>query len=240
MEAAFAPLQQLLGDGKRFFFAADSHPSALDCLALAYLALALIPELPHPWLKQGLERRYAGLCDYARREMEALGWRDVAPEDALRDTTGSKKTLPWQKPPPNPPLLSAGTIIFDHALSSLPFRSTPIIPAATAPDPASDAHPAPNAPPPHFPPHILSLTGAAVAALGASLLYSGLLPSPPSRASKRNLSDLGEAGAMLAMAGFREDVREAQVERALDGGEKVGVVEVDVAVGDRRGRDRVA
>ncbi|KAK3388146.1 Tom37 C-terminal domain-containing protein [Sordaria brevicollis] len=34
------------------------------CLAFAYLALMLFPDVPRPWLKEVLQRKYAGLCEF--------------------------------------------------------------------------------------------------------------------------------------------------------------------------------
>lgn len=73
-------------DGRRFFFPATTtspfsfdddgdgdedmllvnkdqtdRPTSLDCLAFAYLALMLVPEVPRPWLRDLMRRKYEGL-----------------------------------------------------------------------------------------------------------------------------------------------------------------------------------
>jgi hypothetical protein len=51
------------------------------CLAFGYLALMMLPDVPRPWLREVMEARYPGLCDFVN------GFRnDVFPEG---------RTLPW-------------------------------------------------------------------------------------------------------------------------------------------------
>ncbi|EGZ76964.1 hypothetical protein NEUTE2DRAFT_77891 [Neurospora tetrasperma FGSC 2509] len=52
------------------------------CLAFAYLALMLLPEVPRPWLKEVLQKKYAGLCKFVLEYR-----RKTFPE--------SGKVLPW-------------------------------------------------------------------------------------------------------------------------------------------------
>lgn len=52
------------------------------CLAFAYLALMLLPEVPRPWLREVLQRKYVGLCAFV---VECR--RKTFPE--------SGKVLPW-------------------------------------------------------------------------------------------------------------------------------------------------
>lgn len=231
----------------------DDRPSSLDCLALGYLALALVPSLPQPWLADTLEAKYAPLCRYVRDSMQAVGGMDVRLEDALLgplnpdterggeftdDTTSTRKGLPWRQPA-SKTFTSAAAVFLDHALNSLPFRSPPVIlqPTASNTDSTPQSQPHSQPEPPSLLPYLFSLGAAALAVTGY-ILFAGSAQEEKSR----NLADMGEAGAMLAMASFGEDVREAQIERELErGGQgKVGVVEVDVEVEDRRGKDIIA
>ncbi|KAK0630191.1 Tom37 C-terminal domain-containing protein [Bombardia bombarda] len=41
--------------------------TAVRCLAFAYLALMLLPDVPRPWLKDVMRARYPGLCDFIGR-----------------------------------------------------------------------------------------------------------------------------------------------------------------------------
>lgn len=61
------------------------------CLAFAYLALMLLPEVPRPWLKEVLQRKYAGLCEFVveyRRKTfpdsgKVLPWADKESDPAV-------------------------------------------------------------------------------------------------------------------------------------------------------------
>ncbi|KAK3299931.1 outer mitochondrial membrane transport complex protein-domain-containing protein [Chaetomium fimeti] len=54
---------------------------AVRCLAFGYLVLMLVPEVPRPWLREVMEGRYGGLCEFVR------GFRgEVFPEGRM---------LPW-------------------------------------------------------------------------------------------------------------------------------------------------
>ncbi|KAF3764600.1 Tom37/Metaxin-1 [Cryphonectria parasitica EP155] len=74
------------GAGGFLFFDGD-RLAALDCLAFGYLALMLVPEVPRPWLRDLMRRRYDGLCvfvDSVRDELfggdvASLPWRTEAP-----------------------------------------------------------------------------------------------------------------------------------------------------------------
>lgn len=74
-------------EGGRHFFLLGNRPTSLDCLALGHLALMLAPEVPRPWLRDLLRRRYDGLCalvDGVRDEVfggdvtASLPWRSEA------------------------------------------------------------------------------------------------------------------------------------------------------------------
>ena len=64
-------LDALRGDKRWFLDPADTAaagwdvcPSSLDCLAFGYLSLMLVPELPRPWLREAMRRRYGRLCSF--------------------------------------------------------------------------------------------------------------------------------------------------------------------------------
>lgn len=87
-------------DGRRFFLSShdgnsDSQttttegqdkPTTLDCLAFAYLALMLVPEVPRPWLRDLIRRRYECLSLFVDGIRDELFGGDIH-GDAL---------LPWQ------------------------------------------------------------------------------------------------------------------------------------------------
>lgn len=72
--------------GRRFFLGNGddgSRPTALDCLAFGYLALMLVPEVPRPWLRDTMRRRYDCLCVFVDGVRDELFGGDVA-------------SLPWR------------------------------------------------------------------------------------------------------------------------------------------------
>jgi hypothetical protein len=63
--AALEPLHELLGD--KAYLLSDERPSSLDCVAFAYLALGLLPDVPQPWFAQTLRAKFGRLCRYVGR-----------------------------------------------------------------------------------------------------------------------------------------------------------------------------
>ena len=88
------PLADLLGHND--YLLAGPGPSSLDCLAFGYLALALLPELPHPWLARTMRSDFAGLCEYVERGQEELLGGPVE-EGGLTRSDGKREQagLPW-------------------------------------------------------------------------------------------------------------------------------------------------
>ncbi|KAJ4397426.1 hypothetical protein N0V93_001654 [Gnomoniopsis smithogilvyi] len=70
-------------DEGRFFYAGQ-RATTLDCLAFGYLSLMLVPEVPRPWLRDLLRRRYDCLCVFVDGVRDELFGGDVA-------------SLPWAK-----------------------------------------------------------------------------------------------------------------------------------------------
>ncbi len=226
VDATCKPLQQLLG--KKKWMLSDERASSLDCLALGYLSLALIPEMPHSWLAEGLRGRYPDLCKYVEDGVKETFGGKVTLEDAFpistQDESASyqrqiKTALPWRAPERN--IGSAGSSILHSTLDSLPFYKRTIV--ATSP-----AHP------PHStdaPPHTLTSTllppllasAGAIAAIASYVLYSSLDTPEP---EKRNLSDMGEAGAVFAGLDFGEPEKNVRIPPA-EGRVPIGV-EVEV------------
>ncbi|KAL2857098.1 Tom37 C-terminal domain-containing protein [Aspergillus pseudoustus] len=89
----FEPLEDFLGDKTHMLSA--KAPSSLDCLAIGYLSLALIPELPHTWLRDLMLRKAPRLSKYIeRRRRELYGVVNVS--DAF--TNNGRSSLPWRAP----------------------------------------------------------------------------------------------------------------------------------------------
>lgn len=234
VDAAFKPLQQLLG--KKKWMLSDERATSLDCLALGYLSLALIPEVPQSWLAEGLRGRYPDLCKYMEDGLKEVFGGKVIVEDVLPSPTEEQSTmtqgksemaLPWKAPERN--IGSAGASILNSTLDSVPFyKRTIVTTSSTQPTHSPDA-------PPHsltstLLPPLLASAGA-VAAIASYLLYSSLSTQEP---ENRRLSDMGEAGAMFAGLNFEGPKKDVRVPPTQ--GRVPARLDVDVeGVGERRG-----
>ncbi|KAJ9653908.1 hypothetical protein H2198_006959 [Neophaeococcomyces mojaviensis] len=63
----FEPLEELLGEKKYFL---SDEMTALDCLVLGILAQMQIADLPQPWLKHALEKKYPKLSVWTKENTE--------------------------------------------------------------------------------------------------------------------------------------------------------------------------
>lgn len=86
-DAFLEPLQDLLGQQE--FLSGESEPTEVDCLAYAYLALMLKPDVPQPWLSKIIHQRYSSLATYVKRFEMHLSLGSAAQVNA---------TLPWTAP----------------------------------------------------------------------------------------------------------------------------------------------
>jgi hypothetical protein len=133
-DALLRPLDQLLGN-KRYLLSENS-PSSLDCLAVAYLALALIPVVPERWLAESM-LRYPRLCDYVhelnQRFFGGPTDRDGAiPTTWSGDAAGSQlgrkqeshndRALPWKESRQEALISpsSAAAVLLENTLISVP------------------------------------------------------------------------------------------------------------------------
>lgn len=199
VDAACGPLQKLL-DGKKYLLS-DDHPSSLDCLALAYLALALKPDLPQNWLQKGVKTRYPDLCAYVERGVQACFGGEVSVQHA--QLTGSVETmsemkrtkLPW-KAPSQQGLQAAASTVLHSILSAVPFSSQSSTTTTTL-NKESNSSDTPTTDSALLPPIAAASTAIAAAAAGY-LLYSFSDIEP----EVRKLEDMGEAGAVFAGLDF--------------------------------------
>lgn len=227
VDVAFEPLSRLLGDKE--YFLSDKRASSLDCLALGYLSLALTPELPQPWLREGLEQRYPNLCAFVSRSRKDVYGGPVTIEAALSPSLSQgNDDLPWQSP--QPPTAAAKAIaLLGSLVPSLPF-SDPSIRTA-GPQSTTDQ-------PAHKPPSSILLPAAAatavatVAAMGAYIFYPGLLSLASPYEEERSLGDMGEAGEMFRGLDLGERTRERGNESMGEKGRShsLPVAEVNVVV----------
>ncbi|KAJ5327529.1 hypothetical protein MYU51_009215 [Penicillium brevicompactum] len=91
----FEPLEAMLSSKSCLLPAdSDNSPSSLDCIASAYLSLALIPDLAFPWLRDAMRAKAPLLTAYTERmRSRAFGVVDVS--HAFTPVTES---LPWRAP----------------------------------------------------------------------------------------------------------------------------------------------
>lgn len=87
-----ADLKAQHGEEGRFLLGGET-PTALDCLAFGYLALMLVPEVPRPWLRDLMRRRYDCLCVFVDGVRDELFGGDVA---SLPWATGAVESEPWK------------------------------------------------------------------------------------------------------------------------------------------------
>lgn len=103
LEAAASECLGVLADLKsrqdegRFFFGGGagggSKPTTLDCLAYGYLSLMLVPEVPRPWLRNLMRRRYDCLCVFVDGVRDEIFGGDVASLPWLKERVDSE---PWR------------------------------------------------------------------------------------------------------------------------------------------------
>ncbi|KAL8661254.1 MAG: hypothetical protein Q9202_005738 [Teloschistes flavicans] len=195
------PLVQLL-DGKCYLLS-ENRITSLDCLALGYLSLALVPGLPIPWLSQLMKSRYPSLCRYVEdlaRECYGIALRPQ--EETSRDVDmvtklpckgtdtpslpayvrgrGFLEQLPWVGAYYKPATLQQSTEKTDEESSVIPIMPTVFVGLA-----------------------------ASLVAAGGYISYTGEVPSVidsiwplHKRNPQQRLNEMGEAGALLGAIDF--------------------------------------
>ena len=203
IDDALEPLSELLGE-KRWFLDEDKR-STLDALALGYLSLAIKPDLPSSWLRDGV-KRYPNLFRFAQRGIKEIYGGDVSLQDARisgiePDTPGLKgenEALRWRTPESvtvsqrfRPLLQNMWASIplpfwqFDftaHSSASTPANKNAVSKSSTALA-------------------IAAATTSVVTAI-AAYAYFGIGLRTRTVQQDRNLSDMGDAGAMLSIFDF--------------------------------------
>lgn len=185
-------------DHNRGYLLSPSQPSSLDCIAVAYLALFLLPAVPHPFLAMTLQDKYPGLVSYIRkgvkqfyggavtledahRGMQTAGGRDENDEINLsaynhEETGNGKAVLAWRDAAPASAMSSAG-LVLREVIGSVPIlgpllKPNPVLQYDESHDPSLKS--ASLITPLGLLPTILAVV-AGVGALGTALLYSGAL-----------------------------------------------------------------
>lgn len=209
---------------KKFFFGGD-RPSSLDCLAVGYLALALYPDLPQPWLAEIMRTDFGRLAGYVHNLLGAFFGGSVSVEQALvagpPDKTDAERhlqarergLLPW-KAPDRGGLWAIGSLVLENVLDSVP-----LVDQLRASNRLSRAARESNYLTEEEKKQVRAVAAARrrelfsqVLAVGAGLsvfvgylFHNGIVSlssSEEEAVDKRSLADMGEAGAMLAMANY--------------------------------------
>lgn len=121
----FDPLTALLNSKPAFFHTPSATSSSLDCLALGYLALALRPTLPHPWLAHTLRQNYPGLSAYTDNGIVECFGGPVDVQTALRPESAAVAVddgavLRWRGAEPES-LLSTAVFVAETVVAGMPI-----------------------------------------------------------------------------------------------------------------------
>lgn len=124
--ALLDPLEELLEskrggrDGQQYFFS-DEKAASLDCLVIGYLALALVPSLPYPWLADAMKAKTPLLAEYTQQlRQRCFGTVDVTDAFEEAESRLSRSSLPWQKPE-RPSVGRIGMTLFDNLCDATPI-----------------------------------------------------------------------------------------------------------------------
>lgn len=208
------PLQDLLGDKK--YLVSDSQLSSLDCLALGYLSLMLLPELPQPWLSKAVRTKFPRLSAWTQDSRAGVFGPVVTVDDALLSNDGDASArekkpqesfLPWVAPK-NGGVIGVGGAYLATLADSIPIvgqyrRSTRE--RQLGKEPANE----------HSPPwQAVAVAGGAIASVGllvGYLFHHGVISLGNEPASEKNgLDAYGEAGSAFSTY---MDKRDAQAQR---------------------------
>ncbi|KAL8946676.1 MAG: hypothetical protein Q9222_006962 [Ikaeria aurantiellina] len=202
-DSCLEPLVQLL-QGK-YYLLSEDRMTSLDCLALGYLSLAIVPEVPQPWLSQIIKSRYPRLCHYVEDPARDCFGANLQTGRGNSDSPSSRTKLPWKDPDNESPL------ILSRIQSSL--KNLPYIGSLYEPHPLQQSTQKTHEELSRFP--ILPTTSLAFATslvtLGGYVIFTGEIPSFLSfaglfagRQRRQRLNDMGEAGAMLGAINYRQ------------------------------------
>ena len=190
-EDFFDPLVELL-QGKYYLISSEKMTS-LDCIALGYLSLALVPEVPHSWLAETMKKRYPALCHYVEdmvRDCFGVHHYTRGPMAVDEDDTIN---LPWIRYEPES-IIQAAPAVLRGSLESIPF-----VGGLYRPETLQNSTTKPHHELSKFPilPSIFVGLITSITALGGYVIFTGSLPILEGTDRRRNLADMGEAGAML-------------------------------------------
>ena len=247
----FEPLQKLRR-GKKYFVS-ERHFSSLDCLALGYLSLMLVPELPQPWLAKTMRKKFPDLCTWTKELKDEVFGPFVEMEDALpkngedmeQKISRGKGHLPW-KMPSNNGAVGVGSMFLSSVADSIPVvgqlrRNTRMRQhgGKTPEEEQSSSWRALT---------VLSSLLASVGLVAGYMFHQGIISFPSSeepekKKARTGLGAFGEAGDMLSMYANQMDYqvqRQRQIEAEVSGRHPIPIVELEVGPDGVRGIETVA
>ncbi|PWY78570.1 mitochondrial import receptor subunit [Aspergillus sclerotioniger CBS 115572] len=99
MAELFEPLEEILGGKQYFLHTSEAGLTSLDCLALGYLSLALVPEVPNSWLRDAMRSKAPQVTEYTERQRkEIFGVVEIDHALLPDGAKDSSSILPWQMP----------------------------------------------------------------------------------------------------------------------------------------------
>ena len=201
---ALAQLQQ----GK-YYLLSEDRMTSLDCIALGYLSVALLSEVPHSWLSHSMKTRYPSLCHYVEDLSRDCFGLVLQPKVGKSQDDDMVKELPWRT-----------SNVEDRSVLTRvrsTFEGLPYFGALYQPRPTQITATKSHEELMRFPviPTVFVGISASLTALASYFLFTGEMPYfldslwasvMPHRRRRRQhrLSDLGDAGAMLGAVNFRE------------------------------------
>ncbi|KAJ5294502.1 hypothetical protein PENANT_c006G00979 [Penicillium antarcticum] len=120
----FEPLEAMLARKSYLLPNHSGNPSSLDCVALGYLALALVPELNFPWLRDAMRAKAPLVTAYTERmRSRCFGDVDIKIEHAFQPVGGAEaefSKLPWRAPG-RVSVAAVGTTLLGTLADNTPF-----------------------------------------------------------------------------------------------------------------------
>ncbi|CAG8972153.1 hypothetical protein HYALB_00009701 [Hymenoscyphus albidus] len=230
----FGPLQKL--KGKKRYLLSNTTFSSLDCLALGYLSLMLVPELPQLWLAQTMRKKYPELCAWTEELGQQIFGGPADIDDAFLTTRtegttskGGKSSLPWEVPHTGG-MIGVGGVFLGNIADSIPVvgqlrRNTRMRQhGGKAP---GDELQSSNW-------QSITTIGSLVAGVGMFLGYmfhQGFISLPENPEPERNgtgLDGYGDAGAALSIYANHMDAGSQQHRGVEAHGAPVAEVDIDV------------
>lgn len=226
------PLKAL--KGKKRFLVSNDQFTSLDCLALGYLSLMLVDDLPSPWLAKTLKEKFSSLAAWTEEVRESIFGATTTAEDAFLKSSAEvekrNQQLPWVSPQ------NRGFGGVGSAFAAGFADSMPVLGALRRNQKAQhyqltskDMGPGSAAW------QNVTLFGSLLAGIGLAagyLLHQGILsmPSREEESKQSGSGNYGEAGAALSVL-LAPTNRTQQVERNYAHGEPVVEVDVDLKEG---------